>query len=335
MLTSLLTANKKESVSDLPIRIDILSILEEQGPSRPSEIREKLKLRLDYKEYSDRSLDVIIRRALKDLEEKKIVCREVKGFQMVVYSLREDAKHKIERTLIDGAISSAISEGKLAKADISKSEIQEQVFAMRLEQIKNYLQNSPFHIRLTTRSEEAQFFLTNMVSWLSKSAQEFSIMILQSKEESLVKLTEEEMLRLLGKAERRDLIRGAFNVRAHLARSHLNKESLPIADTRFGEMWILLRWQPEPKLSKEKVLSRAFEDDKKCFITWLLKFKNLSCNAKLIDYTCHWVPRRMTKRTRREDLSSEEMKEALMISRLYSEYNRKKDKYEAIYIKGF
>ena len=320
----------------MPIRMDILTILKEQGSSRPSEIREKLKLRPDCKAYSNRSLDVIISRELKNLYWDNIVSKEVKGHQMVVYHLREDAKHRIEKTFVDSGISSAISEGKLVKADISESEIQEHVRTMRSEQIKQYLRNLPLHIRLTTRSEEAQFFLTNMVSWLSQSAQEFSIMILQSKEESLIKLTEEEMLRLLGKAERSDLIRGAFNVRANLARLHPNKENLPIADTRFGEMWILLRWRPEPKSSKEERLSRRFEDDKKCFIDWLLKFKNLSFNAKLIDYAFPWGPRRITKRIKRiEHLCSEEMKAIRGISRLYSEYEKKKDKYEAIYVRGF
>jgi hypothetical protein len=76
-------------------------------------------------------------------------------------------------------------------------------------------------------------------------------MMLQSKEDARVKLTEEEMLNLLGKAEKRNLIRGVFNARWNLARSHPTKDNLPIADHRFGETWIVLRWKPSPRLSRK------------------------------------------------------------------------------------
>jgi hypothetical protein len=246
----------------------------------------------------------------------------------------EYEKQALQKELYGDAFATALSTGKFVLATVGKSEIQQEVYEMRLEQIERYLQNS-LSTRLATRGEEAKFFLTNLVSEFSENAQEFSVMILQSKEGTRVQLTEEEMLNLLGKAEKRNLIRSVFNARWNLARSHPTKDNLPVADQRFGETWIVLRWKPAPRLPRKKRDTVSFAREEKCFVEWLRQFKRLPYNKKLVYYamgprphgTAEWL-------SATDHLSSEDKKKFSLLREKYSEYRRKKSKYETIYFRG-
>lgn len=248
----------------------------------------------------------------------------------------EYERQALQKEMYGDAFATALSSGKFVLATVGKSEIRREVYEMRLEQIEQYLQNSSLSTLLATRGEEARFFLKNLVSEFSESAQEFSVMILQSKEDASVELTEEEMLNLLGKAEKRNLIRSVFNARWNLARSHPTKDNLPIADHRFGETWIVLRWKPVPRLPRKKLHTVSFAREEKCFIEWLGQFKRLSYNKKLVDYAMGPGPRGTVDWLSATDhLSSEDKKKFSLLKKNYFEYRRRKSKYESIYFKGF
>jgi hypothetical protein len=249
--------------------------------------------------------------------------------------ITEYERQTLQKELYGDAFATALSSGKFVLATVGKSEIQREVCEMRLEQIERYLQNSSLSTRLVTRVKEARFFLTNLVSEFSENAQEFSVMMLQSKEGTRVQLTEEEMLNLLGKAEKRNLIRSVFNARWNLARSHPTKDNLPIADDRFGETWIVLRWKPNPRLSRKKLRTTVFAHEEKCFIEWLRQFKSLSYNKKLVDYAIGPGPRGTKDWLSATDhLSSEDKKKFSLLSEKYSEYRRKKSRYEKFYFRA-
>lgn len=249
--------------------------------------------------------------------------------------ITEYERRTLQKELYGDAFMAALSSGKFVLATVGKSEIQREVYEMRLEQIERYLQNSSLSTRLATRGEEATFFLTNLVSEFSENAQEFSVMIVQSKEGTRVQLTEEEMLNLLGKAEKRNLIRSVFNARWNLARSHPTKDNFPIADQRFGETWIVLRWKPARRLPRKKLDTVSFAREEKCFIEWLRQFKRLSYDKKLVDYAMGPGPRGTADWLSATDhLSSEDKKKFSLLREEYSEYRRKKSKYETIYFKG-
>lgn len=79
------------------MELDIEKILKNEGPCRPCEIRKKLKEKPEYKSYAQdegRTLDVLIQRALIKLGDR--VHREYRGRQRVFYSLRKEARAKVE-----------------------------------------------------------------------------------------------------------------------------------------------------------------------------------------------------------------------------------------------
>jgi len=317
------------------LETDIINILKREGAARPSQIREKLQPQSQYKKkYVDnRSFDVIISRSLNKLKEKGIVHKDDRGHQEVYYSLKEDAKHKIEKTLFEDEITSSISTGKLAKATVSKATIQQKVYKMQLDRINRYLRSSLVYQRLRIKTDEAQFFLKKMAEDFSCKpvVEGFDITILHSKQKSIVELTEEDLLKLLDKEEEGNLVRIMFNMRsrliwpdAHEPRAY-DRKGLPISDRRLGELWIILHCKPSPRPSKRELRSSAWQFEKKYFVEWLHQFKGVTCDLEVLDYVCPWSIKDMEK------LSLQQLKEVQRLTTLYFEFSKKDHEYDRIY----
>lgn len=110
----------------MTMELDILKILKNEGPCRPCEIREKLKEKSEYKSYAlthgnDRVLDVLIQRALVKLGDR--VQRQYRGRQQVFYSLRKEARVKVEEELYKHDNISDISKDDLHQAKIPRETI--------------------------------------------------------------------------------------------------------------------------------------------------------------------------------------------------------------------
>src|SRR4030065_2702315 len=145
--------------------------------------------------------------------------------------------------------------------------------------------------------------------------------MLQSKAKPQAQLTMDDMVKLLGKEEKRELIRAACGVRAHLGQLHPDRDNIPIADSRFGEMWIIIHWKPNPELSRKEMIALSSDEKKKNFIEWLKRFKKPSFNLKLVAFIVALGAQNAVDIGRAvQRINVGERKEIRSLEKLFSEY---------------
>lgn len=141
----------------MTIEMDVEKILKNEGPCRPCEIREKLKQKVECKNYDDdRTLDVLIQRALVKLGDK--VHREYGGRQRVFYSIKEEAKPQVENELYKYDMISEISTANLQQAKIPKEIIDKAWFDFEKILFAESTKTAGFLAAVKLAKKEMQFF---------------------------------------------------------------------------------------------------------------------------------------------------------------------------------
>ncbi len=167
-------------IQTLTIDTDILKVMQNGGPYRPCQIREKLREKKEYNNYhDDRVFDATIARGLAKLGDK--VIREQRSGHSF-YSIRKEAKQKVEKELYKHDMLSEISTQDLQQTRIPKQIVKKALSDFHERLLREATKKAGFLTSIKLGKKETQFFKeVDTKEWLSRYGEVFDIGLLYPK----------------------------------------------------------------------------------------------------------------------------------------------------------
>jgi len=163
----------------LTFETDVLNVLKNEGPCRPCQIRKKLCEKTEYKSRGDRDLDAAVSRALAALDDK--VHRERRS-NHIFYSIRKEAKQKVEKELYKHDMLSEISTQDLQQTRIPKQIVEKAWSDYHERLLLEATKKAGFLTSIKLGKKETQFFKeVDTKEWISRHGEVFDIGLLYPK----------------------------------------------------------------------------------------------------------------------------------------------------------